>query len=115
APAPARPVDDAMARESVLIAHAVRALKQDPAAALRHLDTYGAAHPYGRLREEARLLRLDALLRLGRRADALRLLDGLPLETGPRAAELRQLRAALRNERFFDDASRERLKEGNTP
>jgi hypothetical protein len=114
-PAPARPVEDALAGESLLLARAVRARAQDPVAALRALDAYDAAHPLGRLRDEARLLRLDALLRLGRRADALRLLDALPLTSGPRAAELRQLRAALHGERFSGDASQEKQKEGNTP
>jgi regulator of sirC expression with transglutaminase-like and TPR domain len=45
---------------------------------------------------EARVLRIDALLALGRRSDALTQLETLPLDRVGRGAELRLVRAELR-------------------
>jgi hypothetical protein len=48
---------------------------RDPTTCLGLLDEYEERFPRGVFREEAELLRLDALLRAGRSADALQLLD----------------------------------------
>ena len=66
------------------------------AAALAEIEAYLERFPRGVLVAEARLLRVDALLALGRRGDALVALDGLDLQGQPRGLELRLLRAELR-------------------
>ena len=67
------------------------------ASALDTLEQYRTSFPDGRLRAEAGLIRVEALLALEDRAAALRLLDGdAALGQGPRARELLVLRGELR-------------------
>jgi hypothetical protein len=92
------PVDDT-ASESQAVGVALRKLRQyhDPRGALDALEHYRAAFPNGRLGAEAGLVRVEALLALGDRAAALRLLDNdASLGHGPRARELLVLRGELR-------------------
>ena len=67
--------------EAGLVAAAVRhlQLEHDASGALRLLDVHRRKFPAGMLRFEADRLRLDALLQLGRSADALRELDEMSL------------------------------------
>jgi hypothetical protein len=78
-PSPARP--STLAAEIASLDGAKQALAHaDPAEALRQLDAYRSAFPSGRLAAEAMALRVEALVRAGRRDDA--------------RAELARLRAA---------------------
>ena len=63
-----------------LLAQAYRHLRvdRDAAAALERLDEYAAHFPAGALRLESEVARVEALLMLGRRPEALRALDALP-------------------------------------
>jgi hypothetical protein len=93
-----KPVDPVVA-ESRLLADALTQLRQrrEPARALRTLDDYERRFPRGTLMPEASAARIDALLALGRRGEALERLDALAMiDRLPRAAELRVLRAELR-------------------
>jgi len=98
APAPS---EDPVVAESRLLAGALQELRQrrDPQAALRALDEYERRFPAGALAPEAAAARVDALLALGRRGQALERLEGLPLDRLPRGAELRALRGELRSGR----------------
>jgi tetratricopeptide (TPR) repeat protein len=84
--------------ESRLLAEALTDLRQrrDPQDALRVLDEYEHRFPSGALAPEASAARIDALLALGRRAQALQRLETLSLERLPRGTELRVLRGELR-------------------
>jgi tetratricopeptide (TPR) repeat protein len=95
APAPS---EDPVVAESRLLAGALQELRQrrDPQAALRALDEYEGRFPAGALAPEAAAARVDALLALGRRGQALERLEALPLDRLPRGAELRALRGELR-------------------
>jgi tetratricopeptide (TPR) repeat protein len=87
------------ASESQAVGAALRKLRQnhDARGALATLEQYRAAFPNGRLEVEAGLIRVEALLALGDRAAALRLLDDdASLGRGPRARELLVLRGELR-------------------
>lgn len=68
----ARPVveDDSLARELALLDEARVALGTNPAGALDVLDRHRRLFPKGTLQLEARLLRVETLLKLGRRAEA---------------------------------------------
>jgi tetratricopeptide (TPR) repeat protein len=92
------PSEDPVVAESRLLAGALQELRQrrDPQAALRALDEYERRFPAGALAPEAAAARVDALLALGRRGQALERLDELPLDRLPRGAELRALRGELR-------------------
>ena len=92
------PSEDPVVAESRLLADALTALRQrrDPELALRALDDYERRFPAGALAPEAAAARIDALLALGRRAQALARLETLPLERLPRGTELRVLRGELR-------------------
>jgi hypothetical protein len=94
----APPSEDPIVAESRLLADALTSLRQqrDPRRALRALDEYERRFPTGALGPEASAARIDALLALGRRAQALERLETLPLEHLPRGAELRVLRGELR-------------------
>ena len=96
--------------EARLLAGAFRALRaeQDPDGALRALDRYDRAFPRGALAGEARIARVEALMALGRRAEALALLattDGGPatptrnvlVMRGELFAEAGQCRSAVRD------------------
>jgi hypothetical protein len=94
----AAPAEDPVVAESRVLAGALQDLRQrhDPQAALSALDEYERRFPAGALAPEAAAARIDALLALGRRAQALQRLEALPLEHVPRGAELRALRGELR-------------------
>ncbi len=93
---------DPLADESALLARALRALSAgDPSAALADAVADLRRHPAGPLHGEAEVARLHALLALGRRAEALRLLDGLAAGNFaglPRTDELRSLYGQLLQE-----------------
>jgi hypothetical protein len=99
-PAPSEP-ESSLTRESALLSRALTALRRDhdAALALRWLDQYQLQFPAGVMSLEASTARVDALLLLGRRAAALQLLSGLPLERSGRKTELLLLRAELNGER----------------
>lgn len=84
-----------------LLAPAIRLLRggADPAAALERLDTYRADFPHGILEKEATSARIEGLLMLGRRDEALATLSSFPFGPGARDAELRLLRGELRSAR----------------
>lgn len=91
--------------ESAVLQRAISTLRRDrdPAKALAQLDAYASTFPTGALRTEARLVRIDSLLALGNKTDALVELDSLRDEV-PRA-ELRLVRAELRaHARRYADA-----------
>jgi len=67
----------------------------DPKGALQILDVYGKTFSNGVLTAEAKTARVDALLALGRKPQALALLMRFDLATWPRGGELRLLRAEL--------------------
>jgi hypothetical protein len=77
-PAPVAP--SAAPSEVSLLAQAYRHLRvdRDAGAALKRLDEYAVHFPAGALRLEAEVARVEALLMLGRRPEALRTLDALP-------------------------------------
>ncbi len=102
APAPRPPLtpaprDTTLADESLLLGRAIARLRQqrDPASALVDLNLYAAQFPSGVLGHEAERTRVDALLMLGRLAEARGVLSNLTLGTGARDRELRLLRAEL--------------------
>ena len=99
APSPAAPSGAAI--ESELLRRALEMLRRDHdgAAALEVLDEYRVRFPAGVLTLEASVARVDALLLLGRRAEALQQLSRLPLERVGRRSELQLLRAELNAER----------------
>jgi tetratricopeptide (TPR) repeat protein len=94
----AAPAEAPIVAESRLLAEALATLRQhhDPQQALRALDAYERRFPSGALAPEAAAARIDALLALGRRGQALERLESLQLERLPRGAELRVLRGELR-------------------
>jgi hypothetical protein len=98
APTPvAAPAPSALANETALLGVALARLRQqrDAAGALAALDAYDARVPHGTLRREADAARADALLMMGRDADALALLRTLALGTRGRDQELRVVRGEL--------------------
>lgn len=88
---------DSLTRETELLSQALSRLRQgnDPKGALQILDVYGKTFPNGVLTAEAKTARVDALLALGRKPQALALLMRFDLSTWPRGGELRLLRAEL--------------------
>jgi hypothetical protein len=69
----------------------------DPRGALDTLDEYDQRFPFGVLRPNAALVRIDATLALGRRDEARRLLEQIDLRDSPRRDELEVTRAELRS------------------
>lgn len=69
--------DDALARELALLDEARLQLAKEPRAALTTLERHRAQFPRGALKLEADLLRVEAQLKLGRRAEATRLAEAL--------------------------------------
>lgn len=68
---PRRPVDaEALSREATLLERMKAEAKSDPELALRSLGEYGRLFPQPQVPREAELVRLEALLRLGRRTEA---------------------------------------------
>ena len=86
--------------EPRLLADALASLRAqgDAKGALALLAEYRRRFPRGTLRSEARVAEVEALLSLDRRAEALRVLDGLVIERLPRGTEAGLLRAELRAE-----------------
>ncbi|HEX9294677.1 MAG TPA: hypothetical protein VF881_02550 [Polyangiaceae bacterium] len=84
--------------EARLLRRAIESLRSEanPRLTLALLDEHRQSFPDGRLRANADLLRIDALLALGRRAEALALLQRLSLDDGPRTEELLVTRGELR-------------------
>src|SRR6185295_2257611 len=71
---------------------------RDPAGALDVLDLYRQRFPAGRLVAEASLARVEALLALGRRPEALSVVETMPDAPGERARDRALLRGELRAE-----------------
>jgi hypothetical protein len=99
-PAEPAPPEDPLDVESRIISKAISQLHTDhhAADALATLDDYASRFPQGQLSGEAAVARIDALLSLGRRADALGELDRLNqahYENLLRGAEMRVLRGEL--------------------
>src|SRR5205814_3331980 len=92
------PLEAGLGSEATLVRRALERLRQDrdPAGALAALDEHRARFPAGVLRPDADLLRVDALVALGQRAEALAALQSLSIDGTARAAELRITRAELR-------------------
>jgi hypothetical protein len=92
--APASP----LAEESALLARALRVLRQenDPAGALRLFDEHAARFARGPLATEERIGRVEALLQLGRRDEALALLDPMTLPSKGRRRDMLVTRGELR-------------------
>jgi hypothetical protein len=87
-----------LAEEAAALGEAVALLRQEgnAPAALAALDRYRRRHPRGTLRTDAALVRIEALLLLGRRERALQVVEALPAEAVETSLELRLLRAELR-------------------
>ena len=96
--APAAVAPSRRGDEARLLGRALSALRRDdqPAAALALLDEHSARFPGPAFAAEAVTVRIDALLALDRRADALALLDERPLGGSAADRRLRVLRAELR-------------------
>lgn len=93
--------EEAILKESQALGAAMARLRQahDPAGALTLLDSYRQQFPHGLLQPEAELLRISALLGVGKRREALTALDQRPLaDDTPRGMELRVTRGELRAE-----------------
>jgi hypothetical protein len=86
------------AREVAMIRDALERLRgdNDAAAALRLLDEHDRYFPDGLLRDEARITRIEALLALGRTADALQRLEMLAPALLDRSPRLQVTRGELR-------------------
>jgi len=97
APPPRRVADEATT-EAQILARSLFLLRQqhDARGALAVLDEYAAAYPRGVLASEALSARLEAVVQLGDRPAALRLLDDRKSFTGRLGAEHLLTRAELR-------------------
>lgn len=103
APAPRQGpgADESSLAEFQLVSSAVRELRRqhDATATLRILDGYDHRFPRGELQPEARWLRVQALIQLGRRREALTVLDAESLSADhERSSEPLVLRGQLRSE-----------------
>jgi len=94
------PSPSELAKESGLMAAAIHKLRTegDPKGALALLDEHRARYATGALAVEEKLTRVDALLQLGRRAEALALLEPLRAPWTGRRRDLLVTRAELRSE-----------------
>jgi len=92
------PGAEALARESALLGLALRRLRRehDPRGALAALDEHAAQFAHGALRPEAEIARIEVLLTLDRRAEALAILNGMTFPDSARGRELLVVRAELR-------------------
>jgi TolA-binding protein len=97
-PAPPAREPSRLARESRWLASAIAKLRQEgaPEQALAILDQHQSELDSGALAGEANATRLEALLRLGRNAQALVLLDGQTLSARGLEREMLVARAELR-------------------
>lgn len=86
--------------EAAALAGAFRELRSggDATAALRSLDEYDRRFPAGALRTEARIARVEALIALDRRRDALPLLEAIEDGGGALTRNVRITRGELRAE-----------------
>jgi len=98
APTPGPSPPTSIAVEQALLGDVLKALrkKRDPRAALALLEDYTRRFPGTVLAPEAAMLRAEALLGLGRPAEALFELDGLALGSMPNQGERFVLRGELR-------------------
>jgi hypothetical protein len=87
-----------LAEEAALLSEALAQLHQhaNPAAALATIELHRRRHPRGGLRADAERVRIDALLLLGRSAEALAAIEAMPPDLLATGFELRLLRAELR-------------------
>jgi TolA-binding protein len=88
----------AATEEVVLLDRAVALLRRhhDAAGALAAFEAYLHRYPHGLLQREALSGRIDALLLLGRSAQALSALDAFPFDQHRRSTELQVIRGELR-------------------
>ncbi|MHB8418658.1 MAG: hypothetical protein ACYDCL_11310 [Myxococcales bacterium] len=98
--APPGAVPSTLSAESAALTRAVKALRQqrDGRSALAVLDAYAKDYPHGVLRTDAALLRVETLVALGQRTEAVALLDELAAGSGrdaPPAAEVARLRREI--------------------
>jgi hypothetical protein len=95
----ALPAPSPIAAEQELVARALKALRDDrqAQAALAILGEHARQFPNGILRSEASLLRIEALLALGRKDEALSVLDRAPIASAPNRDEQLVLRGELRS------------------
>jgi TolA-binding protein len=98
APALESPASSPIAVEQALLGDVLKALRKqrDPRSALALLEDYARRFPGTVLAPEAAMLRVEALLGLGRKAEALSELDGLALGSVPNQEERFVLRGELR-------------------
>jgi hypothetical protein len=84
--------------ETAMVREALTRLRgqKDAAGALRRLDDYDRRFPGGAFADEARLLRTEALLALGRSREALQALEVVPAAAIERSRRLRVVRGELR-------------------
>ena len=97
---PVPPESPAPPSETALLAQAFRALRtdRDPGAALAALDEHARRFPRGHLKPESELARVEALVMLGRSADALAALDAVRSPRGAASRRPALMRAELRAE-----------------
>lgn len=97
-PAPTPAPQSRLLAESQLLGRALQRLHRDRDArgALAALDEYSTQFADGTLSEEASAARVDALLQLNQRSEALRVLDEASFTKLARGGELRLLRGELR-------------------
>ena len=98
APELAPPAPSAIAVEQALLGQAMRMLRDDHDArtALSVLAEHGERFPKGALHAEETVLRIEALLALGQRDEALAVLDRAPLASLPNRDEQLVVRGELR-------------------
>jgi hypothetical protein len=118
-PEVAPPAPSAIAVEQALLGQAVRMLRDghDARTALALLAEHGERFPKGALGAEETILRIEALLALGQRDEALSVLDKVPLASLPNRDEQLVVRGELRaaNRRWreakqdFDDVLKARV------
>jgi hypothetical protein len=104
------PPPSPIAVEQSLLGQAMKRLRDghDAKAALALLEQHSERFPHGALAAEASVLRTEALLALGRRDEALAVLDGAALESLPNRDEQRVVRGELRaSHRRWREASQD--------
>jgi hypothetical protein len=97
-PAPPPVAPSPIAVEQALLGRALKVLRDghDPRTALALLAEHGRQFPAGAFASEAAMLRVEALLDVGRQTEALAILDQLPFETSPNRDEQIVVRGELR-------------------
>jgi hypothetical protein len=92
------PASGDLAEEARLLGLALRQLHRDhdPRASLKTLDDHAARFPHTTLKPEADVTRVEALLALDRRAEALVVLDGMSIPATARGRSLAVARGELR-------------------